>query len=272
MEFRYLTISICVLFSLALAEEGNNHASLRDEDYWQAVWPNTPIPSGLRELLKPSQAPAANDELNDLVREVNGTPYPTTFFFNHDFYPGKIMNVQFSKYPYAQVFRWLRDVKDVDKEGYTFGEVCIKNGAAKGEHKSCAKSLRTLMDFVISKLGKNIHALSSSFVGNKEEQYTLEGLQNLGDKAVMCHGMNFQKVVFYCHEIHATTVFVASLVAGDGTKTQALAVCHADTSGMNHDMVYKDLKVDPGTNPLCHFLGNKTVVWVPNLVVDNAHN
>ena len=71
-----------------------------------------------------------------------------------------------------------------------------------------------------------------------QEQYTVEGIQNLRDKAVMCHRLNFQKV--YCHEINATTAFMVQLVAGDGTKTQALAICHADTSGMNHEMLRQD--------------------------------
>lgn len=216
----------------------------------------------------------ADAEINDHPMEIDDTQYPTAFFFEHDLYPGKSMNVHFSKRPFAQpygVYFYLKDAKNVEIQGYTYEEVCIKKGPSKGEHKYCAKSLGTLIGFAISKLGKNIQVLSSSFV-DKQEQYTVEGIQNLGDKAVMCHRLNFQKVVFYCHEIHATTAFMVSLVAGDGTKTQALAVCHADTSGMNHDMLNQIFKVDPGTNPVCHFLGNKAVLWVPNLVVENAYN
>jgi hypothetical protein len=88
---------------------------------------------------------------------------------------------------------------------------------------------------------------------------------------VMCHRLNFQKVVFYCHEIHGTTAFMVPLVANDGTKTQALAVCHADTSGMNQHMLHQIMKADPGSKPVCHFLGNKAILWVPNLGLDNAY-
>lgn len=212
-------------------------------------------------------------DIDNLPMEIDDTQYPKTFFYEHDLYPGKRMNVQFSKRPFAQpygVYTWMREIKDIDKEGYTFDEVCVKKGAAKGEHKYCAKSLGTLIGFAISKLGKNIQALSSSFP-DAQEQYTVESVQNLGDKAVMCHRLNFQKVVFYCHEINATTAFMVPLVASDGTKTQALAVCHKDTSGMNHDMLHQILKADPGTNPVCHFLGNKAILWVPNLALDSGY-
>ncbi|WVZ07254.1 hypothetical protein V8G54_020600 [Vigna mungo] len=147
---------------------------------------------------------------------------------------------------------------------------CINRESIEGEHKFCAKSLGTLIGFAISKLGKNIQVLSSSFV-NKQEQYSVEGVQNLGDKAVMCHGLNFQTVVFYCHEVCGTSAFMVSLVAADGTQTQALAICHSDTSGMNHQMLHQIMGVDPGTNPVCHFLGTKEILWVPNLAVDTAY-
>ncbi|CAL0314604.1 unnamed protein product [Lupinus luteus] len=254
MEFSHLSISIFVLFSVAV---------VGDEDLWQTLWPNTPIPNTLTELLNPN---IADTEVNELPMKISNTQYSKTFFFKHDLYPGKTINMQFSKSPFQQPFgvhAWLKQVKNVDKEGYTFEELCIKKDAIKGEDKYCAKSLKTLVGFAISKLGKNIEVFSSSFVDN-QEQYTVQGMQNLGEKAVMCHRLNFQTVAFYCHEVHATTAFMVSLVADDGTKTKALAICHTDTSGMNHNMLSQILQVDPGTKPVCHFLGNKEVLWIPN--------
>ncbi|RYR68406.1 hypothetical protein Ahy_A03g014899 isoform B [Arachis hypogaea] len=233
MEFR---CAVVTLFCLALVGADHAHESIADESYWQAVWPNTPIPPTLMELLKP------------------GTE-------------------GFSKIPYAQpygVWFYLRIHKDIEKEGYTYEEVCILSPAGHGEERYCAKSLATLIGFSVSKLGKNIQPLSSSFL-DKQNQYTIEGVQNLGDKAVMCHRLNFQNVVFYCHEIHQTTAYQVSMVAADGTNTQALAVCHHDTSAMNPDILYELLKVKPGTATACHFLGNKAVMWVPNLPTHNAY-
>jgi len=66
-----------------------------------------------------------------------------------------------------------------------------KRTYTEGEHKFCAKSLGTLIGCAISKLGKNIQPLSSSFV-NKQERHTVEGVKNLGDKAI--------NMLFYkCH-------------------------------------------------------------------------
>ncbi|KAK7272871.1 hypothetical protein RIF29_13911 [Crotalaria pallida] len=265
MELSHLAISICVLYSLALVGDAiNNHAaSLSDEDYWHTVWPNSPIPSGLHEL---SNADPTDVEIKDIPMVIEDTQYLEAFlFFQHDLYPGKTMNV-FTNESASQtgIFAWI--VKDVEKfktEGYTFKEICKRNGGAyKGQGKYCAKTLGTLIGFAISKLGKNIHMLSSSFV-DKQGQYTVEGIQNLGEKAVICHRLNFHRIVFYCHENHGTTTFNVSLVAGNGTKTHALAICH-DTTGMNHDMLSEILGVDPGTKPVCHFLGNKSVLWLPN--------
>lgn len=98
----------------------------------------------------------------------------------------------------------------------------------------------------------------------------MEGVQHLGDKAVTCHRLNFQKATFSCHKIKATTTYMVSLKASDdGTKTQALVVCHADNLVKNHQLLRGIMKVDPGTNRICHFLGNKAILWVPNQVMDN---
>jgi len=212
-------------------------------------------------------------EIDDLPMEIDDTQYPTNFFYEHELYPGKTMNVQFSKRPLTQpygVLFWMHEIKDIEKEGYTIDDVCVKNKPKKVEQKFCAKSLGPLIGFAISKLGKNIQALSSSFI-DKHEQYTVDSVQNLGDKAVMCHRLNFQKSVFYCHEIHGTTAFMVPLVASDGTKTHALATCHADTSGINREMFSQIMKADLGSKPLCHFLGNKAILWVPNLGLYNAY-
>lgn len=42
-----------MLWQLALGGESHAQSRVSEEDYWQAVWPNTPIPTALQELLKP---------------------------------------------------------------------------------------------------------------------------------------------------------------------------------------------------------------------------
>ncbi|CAK8535202.1 unnamed protein product [Lathyrus sativus] len=266
MELQHLVIFISVL-SLALG--GESHASVvPEEEYWEAVWPNTPIPNSLRDFVK--HVPQGN-EIDDLPMEIDDTQYPMTFFYEHELYPGNTMNVQFRKNPFAQPYGFLFYMGDNKKERYTFNDVCVKSEPIKGEQKFCAKSLKSLIGFTISKLGNNIQPLSSSFI-SKHQQYKIESMINLGEKAVMCHRLNFQKVVFYCHEVHGTTTFMVPLVANDGTKTQALVVCHTNTSGMDHEMLLQVMRGDPGNKPVCHFLGNKAIMWVPNLVVDSDYS
>ena len=97
----------------------------------------------------------ADVEIDNLPMEIDDTQSPKTFF-EHELYLGKTMKVQFSKRPFAQpfgVYFRLKDVKYIEREGYTFEEVCVKKAPTKGEHEYCAKSLGTLIGFAISKLG-----------------------------------------------------------------------------------------------------------------------
>ncbi|KAJ1411562.1 BURP domain [Sesbania bispinosa] len=149
------------------------------------------------------------------------------------------------------------------EETYTLDDYC-GTSAAIGEDKYCASSLEAMMDYAISKLGKNIKVISSSFPQNQD--YVVEEVNKIGDKAVMCHRMNYEKVVFYCHQVNATTSYMVPLVASDGTKAKALTICHHDTRGMDPIVLYQVLKVKPGTVPVCHFVGNKAVAWVPKQV------
>ena len=141
--------------------------------------------------------------------------------------------------------------------------------SAVGEDKYCALSLESMVDFAISKLGTNINVISSSFAKNKD-QYVVDEVKKIGDKAVMCHRLNFKNVVFYCHQVNATTTYMVPLVALDGTKAKALTVCHHDTRGVDPVVLYEILKVKPGTVPICHFVGNKAIAWVPDSDV-NEH-
>jgi hypothetical protein len=157
-----------------------------------------------------------------------------------------------------------------NKEKQSLDDFC--NGPiATGEHKQCVSSLKSMIDHVISHFGtENIKAISSTFAKN-QDKYVVEEVKKVGDNAMMCHRLNFEKVVFNCHQVRATIAYVVSLVAPDRTKTNALTVCHHDTRGMNPELLYEALKVDPGTVPVCHFIGNKAAAWVPNNSVDHPY-
>ncbi|XP_058728713.1 embryonic abundant protein VF30.1-like [Vicia villosa] len=263
MEFARITV--LALFCLAFVEIG---AIPFGEDYWKYVWPNTPLPNTFSDLLIP------NGKTNNLPIRAEELNQYSTLFFQHDLYPGnKIIlgnthSVAKMVGPFTEPIQGITDsIWLENKNKQSLDDFC-KSPTAKGEHKHCVSSLDSMIDYVISHFGTTkIKAISSTFDVNYD-QYVVEEVKKVGDNAVMCHRLNFEKVVFNCHQVRATTAYVVSLVAPDGTKAKALTVCHHDTRGMNPELLFEALKVDPGTFPICHFIGNKAAAWVPNYSVD----
>ncbi|CAL5196471.1 unnamed protein product [Lathyrus oleraceus] len=156
-----------------------------------------------------------------------------------------------------------------EKEAHVLNNYC-GTPSAIGEHKHCALSIESMMDFAISKLGKNIKVMSSSF-SQSQDKYVVQEVNKIGDKAVMCHRLNFEEVVFYCHVVNATTTYMVPMMASDGTISKALTICHHDTRGMNPKVLNEVLNVKPGNVSVCHFIGNKAVAWVPNVSQSRGH-
>ncbi|CAK8561220.1 unnamed protein product [Lathyrus sativus] len=335
MGFTHLSL----LALLCLVFVGIN-ASKSDEEYWKSIWPNTPIPRPLLDLLLPDSKTSVP------IRDYEENQY-WTVFFEHDLHPGKKISLGIHKHskthvsvettnqPFGINSWWDRKSSEKASQGFethrptnkaikeeikkpieTFGilvwtgkpnkdsgsrteidRVTVKKTerlgqtstvaswteeemgifrdycgkpSPIGEDKYCAPSLKSMMNFVISKLGKNIKAMSSSF-SQIQDEYVVEEVKKLGEKTVMCHRMNFKKVAFYCHQVNATSTYMVPLVASDGTKSNALTICHHDTRGMDPSIVYEILKVKPGTVPVCHFIGNKAIAWIPNEVVTTSN-
>ncbi|XP_058753654.1 unknown seed protein USP-like [Vicia villosa] len=200
-------------------------------------------------------------------------------FLENDLYPGKIFK-GLQKLSDVQPFRtigWLpiekanQQSEDViEKESYSLDEIC-GGPPAIGEDKLCATSLESMKDFAISKLGLKIKSYSGYFAKN-QDQYVVEEVNKIADKGVMCHKLNLGKDVFYCHQVNASTTYMVPLTASDGTTVKALAACHHDTRGMNPNLLDEVLKVKPGTVPVCHFVGNKAVAWLPVPVTSDSND
>ncbi|XVE71068.1 hypothetical protein DITRI_Ditri10aG0120500 [Diplodiscus trichospermus] len=137
----------------------------------------------------------------------------------------------------------------------------------QGEDKYCATSLESMIDFSTSKLGKNVQAISTEVEKQTPVQkYTIAaGVQKMaGEKSVVCHKQNYAYAVFYCHKSDTTRAYMVPLDGADGTKAKAVAICHTDTSAWNpKHLAFQVLKVEPGTIPICHFLPQDHIVWVP---------
>lgn len=253
MEFGYL-----IVFALLCLTLRGTHASQSAKDYWHSVWPNTHVPEPLLDLVSLSY-----NKTNMPIKVEEQKQY-WTIFLEHDLHPHKIINLGLHKHS---------DIQPSTSESFgilVWSKLCGKLDAI-GEDKFCATSLESMIGFAISKLGKDIKVISSSFAPN-QDKYIVEEVNKVGEKAVMCHRMNSENVVFYCHQINATTTYMVPLVSSDGTKAKALTVCHHDTRGMDPNVLHEVLKIKPGTLPVCHFVGNKAIAWVPNLVTSESNH
>ncbi|CAN4124654.1 unnamed protein product [Withania somnifera] len=147
-------------------------------------------------------------------------------------------------------------------------ELCEEPVLKHKEKKTCATSLESMVDFGLSVLGtNNILAITSEVEGETQnsQQYTIEQVEQIGDgDNMVCHKLNYAYALHYCHVGGNTTTFMVSMVGTDGTKVKAVSVCHKDTSFWNpNSFPFVYLKVKPGTTPICHFLQDDQIVFLP---------
>ncbi|MFS7909031.1 putative BURP domain-containing protein [Helianthus anomalus] len=225
---------------------------------------------------------ASEDQLKD-------NPNVTMFFQENDLHQGKEMKLHFTKNDQKATFLPRKIADSIpfssNKLPQIYDEFSVKpdsmeaeimkqtlneceSTGIEGEEKYCATSLESMVDFSTTKLGKNVKAISTE-VSAKEstplQKYNIEVPKKLAaNKAVVCHKQNYAYVVFYCHKTVSTQAYAVSMVGADGTKVNAVAVCHTDTAKWNpKHLAFQVLKVKPGTVPICHFLPEDHVVWVP---------
>lgn len=136
----------------------------------------------------------------------------------------------------------------------------------KGEERYCATSLESMVDYITSKLGGNVKAISTETQKDTQlQEYKITGVKKMGaESSIVCHKRNYAYAVFYCHKTDNIRAYMVTLVDGDGAKAKAVVECHIDTSAWNpKHLAFQLLKVKPGVVPVCHFLPEDTVVWVP---------
>ncbi|KAL1834664.1 hypothetical protein DCAR_0104874 [Daucus carota subsp. sativus] len=198
----------------------------------------------------------ANMELH-FTRPTTQTPFlPRYVADSIPFSSNKVLEI-FEKFSVKQNTLESEAIKNTLKE-------CEAPGI-KGEEKYCATSLENMIDFTASKLGKKVSAVSTVVEKESEMQrFSIIGSKKLGEKAVICHKQSYPYAVFYCHETNNVKAYTVSLVGNDGTKAKAAAICHTDTSSWNpKHLAFQVLNVKPGSVPVCHFLPEDHVVWVP---------
>ncbi|WCJ32885.1 BURP domain-containing protein [Euphorbia peplus] len=278
---QYLLVQLA-LFCLVL--RGSCNASLIAQEYWKSHLPNTPMPIALQQLLQIDGGITSNFLRESLLapergkRITYGTGYwseiqafenkqtfvnkTTVYFLRDNLRPHKKMNIIFTK---------SSKVESKSKEAKVMKqtlEECEAPGI-KGEEKHCATSLESLVDYIVSKLGKRVQTLSNEVEKeNKKQLYSIEnnGIKMMGDKNhIVCHKERYAYAVYYCHKISDTEVYMVEMRGEDGSKAKAAVVCHLDTSAWNpKHYAFQVLDLKPGGPPICHFLNSDTIVWLPN--------
>ncbi|KAK1411783.1 hypothetical protein QVD17_32520 [Tagetes erecta] len=220
--------------------------------------------------------------------EVKDSPFAQLLFLKNDLYQGKEIKLQFNIYDQKTKFLPKDIIDSIPFSSKDLPEIYSKLSikpdsmqakimketldvcevkSMHGEEKFCATSLESMIDFATTKLDKKVTAFSTE--GAKEstlsQKYKVEVVKKLAaDKIMVCHKQLYPYVVFYCHIISGTESYMVSLESSNGPKVKSLAVCHTDMSKWNpKHLAFQVLKVTPGTVPVCHFLLEDTILWVP---------
>ncbi|KAM1203775.1 hypothetical protein ACFX2J_019561 [Malus domestica] len=195
--------------------------------YWNSVLPNTPMPKSLNQLVKPDENAlkySKGADENASFRYLNGADGNPPFKYSKDG-PENLIPFSSSKLPeILNKFSVKPESEAADMINNTIQD-CELQGA-RNEAKQCAASLESMIDFATSTLGKNALAIAT------EVDKKGAGLK--------------QKYTI-------TTPGVKEL-SQPAMKTHLKGTLYA----------FKELKVEPGTVPICHFLKVEDVIWVPN--------
>ncbi|KAJ1685144.1 hypothetical protein LUZ63_016534 [Rhynchospora breviuscula] len=270
---RFLLLSFLLLVALAV---GVSNAASSAEDYWRSVMQNSPMPSAIHDIIYPSKA-AVPTSHEDKVGSV--------FFLEQSLQPGSTMTLQFTRTTTGVPFLPRQVADSIPFSSSMLPGILsrlsinpsskmassIKNTIADceaeplaGEKWFCATSLESMIDYSMSSLNSsNLCAMSTSVAKatSPKQKYTITGLKKAkASELVACHAKGYAYAVFHCHPTTASAYTVA-LDGADGTKVQALAVCHMDAAP-GVEEAYDKLGVKPGSLPVCHFLPQDDLIWL----------
>ncbi|XP_054817918.1 BURP domain protein RD22-like [Prosopis cineraria] len=293
-----IRMSIFILY--IILHIAGTHAASPPELYWKSMLPTTPIPKSFADLLHPAGDDTPDRGWTTEHRKVcinfcyvnsdtklHDNASRALFLLEKDLKAGHRMNLLFTQISNQASFLPREVVKSIPFSSSKMAEIlnnfAVKPGSEKaevmnntiklceesgikGEEKYCATSLESMVDFITLKLGKDVEALSTEVMKDtKQQEYTIMQGGKVGEtKVVVCHKLNYVFAVFYCHKIENTVTYTVSLKGDDGSRIKAVSVCHRDTSQWNpKHLAFQMLKVKPGSVPICHFLFQSTIAWVP---------
>ncbi|XP_021867152.1 BURP domain protein RD22 isoform X2 [Spinacia oleracea] len=146
-------------------------------------------------------------------------------------------------------------------------ELC-EEPTIEGVEKKCVTSLESMVDYVISKIGTNVKALTTQVEKDSTMEYTIKGVKKLvkdDRETVVCHKMGYPYALFFCHRTKTIRSYMVSLIGKDGSIIEAVAACHKETNDFLDNYAKNVLNVVPGSTHICHFPpAEDTIIWVPN--------
>ncbi|KMZ61498.1 hypothetical protein ZOSMA_526G00030 [Zostera marina] len=88
-------------------------------------------------------------------------------------------------------------------------------------------------------------------------------LKGTRSRSVACHPSTFPYALYFCHTVHNTRTYSVSLVGENGSKIEAIASCHQETSDWSPEHIsFRILNVKPGEGSICHFLAQDSIAWI----------
>ncbi|XP_026659670.2 BURP domain-containing protein 6-like [Phoenix dactylifera] len=279
-----------LLSVLALAV-GATHAASPSELYWRSVLPDTPMPSAIADLIKHSTNVGEELALSHPAVKPMSTSAKlrSSFFLENDVHAGAKFTLHF---PGTGSRPSLLPRQAADSIPFTttkLPEILARFSIEPGSHeakaiettleeceepakyckiKKCATSLESMLDFTTSALRtRDIHTVSTRLgrEDSPEQQYSVVGVRKVTGSSdwVVCHVQPYAYTVFYCHTKGKSKAYMVSMVGVDGTKVEALAVCHDYKEGSNPKILaFQELKEKQRTGNVCHFQPQDNIVWI----------
>ncbi|XP_050159447.1 BURP domain protein RD22-like [Malus sylvestris] len=310
MEFRFSKM-FAFLTLTTLVAMASHAAAVRQPlpqlSYWNSVLPNTPMPKAFSELVHPGDLvsknflrPAGAENQLDKATDALG-PCAGLVLMEKDLHPGKTVKYGFPRDTTSKSSRFVSrptaesipfssnkmeeilkrfSLRPESAEANTIKETIdyCEMPAMKGEERYCATSLESLVDFATSELGSNIRTMSTEVErganNDVEQTYTItDGVKVLAeDKVVTCHKMSYPFAVFLCHAIEKTRAYMVPMEGADGTKANAVIICHRDTSKFApNNWGLSQLHLKPGEGPLCHLLSDGHLTWLRGKNLDDQY-
>ncbi|BFG18611.1 hypothetical protein CerSpe_048850 [Prunus speciosa] len=301
----FLTLTLVARASYATAARDTTSTLPPQLHYWNSVLPGTTMPKALSELVQPDSVEppknfvgynhhAVEDRTLVIYTKNDDTnlkdPTQRIFFLEKEIKSGTTMKYSLGRKIAGETFLPRKTAESIPFSSAKLPEILnkfsMKPGSVeaaviqetiqdcesevlRGEDRYCATSLESMVDFAMSKLGKNVQAISTEVEkGATLQNYTVKpGVKkvNEGGNFILCHKLTYAYAVFFCHTFGQTRAYAVPLQGADGRTANAVAICHLDTSAWNpKNHPLQEVKVKPGTVPVCHYLPQGHIAWVPN--------